>query len=82
MPTSSYLPARFPDGTKYVVEGHGPLVRRHIEYPDGGRVELPPRKAERCTCADVSKTASRKTAGKTLARRGTRRAKKPVRKAA
>lgn len=75
MPTSNPLPIHFPDGTKYVVEGRGPLVHRHIEYPDGSRVELPPRKALSCRCAKARKIG--KAAGKRAmepARRSARRA--------
>jgi hypothetical protein len=45
------LPARFPNGTKYVLEGRGPFVRCHIEFPNGRRVQLTTRKAVSCTCA-------------------------------
>jgi len=45
------LPARFPANTKYVLEARGPLVHRFIEFPDGRRVELKPRKAATCDCA-------------------------------
>jgi hypothetical protein len=44
------LPNRFPEATKYVVEAHGPLVRRYIEFPDGRKLELEPRKALTCRC--------------------------------
>lgn len=44
------LPARFPDGTKYVLESHGGLVRRYLEFPDGRKLELGPRKAQTCRC--------------------------------
>jgi hypothetical protein len=46
------LPARFPAGTKYVLEARGPWVDRFIEYPDGRRMELNPRKAATCDCAE------------------------------
>jgi hypothetical protein len=39
------LPARFPVGTKYVIEGRGLFVRRYIELPNGRRVQLARRKA-------------------------------------
>jgi len=51
MPSSSRLPARFPVGTKYVLEGRGLFVRRYIEFPNGRRVQLPTRKAMSCTDA-------------------------------
>jgi hypothetical protein len=82
MPIEKPLPDRFPEGTKYVVEGRGRLVRRYIEYPDGARLVLPPRKAERCICAEAKKIGLRKVAGKAAAKRSTRPAKKPLRKAA
>lgn len=76
MPTSNSLPTHFADGTKYVIEGRGARVHRHIEYPDGSRVELPPRKALSCRCAEARKIVG-KAAGKRAmepARRSTRRA--------
>jgi hypothetical protein len=48
---SSRLPTRFPVGSKYILEGRGPTVRRYIEFPNGRRVLLPTRKALSCTCA-------------------------------
>jgi len=76
MPTSNPLPTHFPDGTKYVIEGRGHLVHRHIEFPDGRRVELPPREAQTCACIEVRKIAGK--AGK----RARTPAKKSVRRAA
>lgn len=76
MPTSKPLPAQFPDGTKYVIEGRGPLVCRHIEYPDGSRVELPPRKAQSCACIEARKS------GHIAAETPRRRVRKPARTAA
>lgn len=52
MPRFNSLPARFPADTKYVLEARGSLVHRFIEYPDGHVVELKPRKAATCDCAD------------------------------
>lgn len=46
------LPARFPDGTKYVLESDGGMVRRYVEFPDGRRVVLAARKAMTC-CAEM-----------------------------
>lgn len=46
------LPARFPANTKYVLESRGPWVRRYIEFPDGHTLELNPRKAQTCECAE------------------------------
>jgi hypothetical protein len=49
---ASRLPKRLPEGTKYVVESCGPIVRRFVELPNGNRIPLPIRKALTCTCAD------------------------------
>jgi hypothetical protein len=36
------LPSRFPDGTRFVIEGRaGHIVSRYLEFPDGRHVELP-----------------------------------------
>lgn len=48
---ASRLPARFPYGTKYVLENRGPFVRPYVEFPDGRKVQLELRKAQTCTCA-------------------------------
>ena len=45
MRRSARIPNRFPFGTKYILEGHGPTVRRYIELPNGRRVQLASRKA-------------------------------------
>jgi hypothetical protein len=34
------LPKRFPVGTKYILEGSGPIVQRYIELPNGRRIKL------------------------------------------
>jgi hypothetical protein len=52
MSKSSHLPMRFPDGTKYVLEGCGLFVRRYVEFPNGRRILLSARKAVSCHCAD------------------------------
>jgi hypothetical protein len=52
MSKSSHLPERFPTGTKYVLEAHGPLVRRYVEFPNGSRMLLSTRKAVSYTCED------------------------------
>jgi hypothetical protein len=54
MRKSSRLPSRFPEGTKYVLESEGGIVRRYVEYPDGRKIALPPRKAVSCCAEDVS----------------------------
>jgi len=51
MPGSPNLPARFPIGTKYVLESRGLFVQRYIEFPNGRRVQLATRKALSCKCA-------------------------------
>ena len=51
MAASSRLPARFPLGTKYVLESRGSVVRRYVELPGGHRINLKLRKALTCTCA-------------------------------
>ena len=50
MQRSTRLPTRFPADTKYVLEARGPWVYRFIEFPDGRKVELAPRKALTCRC--------------------------------
>lgn len=35
------LPSRFPEGTKFVVEGRGGVFSRFIELPDGTQYSLP-----------------------------------------
>ena len=52
MPGPSRLPTRFPDGTKYVVESEGAIVRRFVEFPNGRRVRLKARKALNCERAE------------------------------
>jgi hypothetical protein len=44
------LPARFPAGTKYVLEAHGRTIHRYIEFADGSRIDLRPRQAVTCNC--------------------------------
>jgi hypothetical protein len=43
--STSRLPARFPVGTKFVIEarrcGRGQIYSRHVEFPDGTLVRLP-----------------------------------------
>lgn len=52
MRDESRLPKRFPEGTKYVVESDGALVRRFVELPNGRKIVLPSRKASTCGCAE------------------------------
>jgi hypothetical protein len=49
---ASRLPRRLPEGTKYVVESDGPLVRRFVELPNGKKINLPSRKAMACGCGE------------------------------
>jgi hypothetical protein len=53
MRSKRQLPARFPDGAKYVLESDGGMVRRYVEFPDGRRVTLARRKAATCYCLDM-----------------------------
>jgi hypothetical protein len=53
MRKSSRLPTRFPEGTKYVLEGRAGVVRRFVEFPDGRRIVLRDRKAVSCVCAEL-----------------------------
>ena len=48
MPKKIRLPSGLPTGSKYVIEDRGRmngslLIHRHVELPDGHRVELPAR---------------------------------------
>jgi hypothetical protein len=54
MRKSNRLPTRFPDGTKYVLESVGGMVRRFVEFPDGRKILLPTRKAQTCCAEEVS----------------------------
>jgi len=58
MPGSSRVPARFPVGTKYVLESHGKLVRRYLELPSGHRIRLASRKALTCKCSEQYKASA------------------------
>ena len=35
------LPSRFPNGTRYVVEGRDGRFQRYLEFPDGRHIDLP-----------------------------------------
>jgi hypothetical protein len=52
MSKPSRLPGRIPNGTKYVLESNGAIVRRFVEFPSGRKVRLTNRKAETCSCAE------------------------------
>ncbi len=53
MGCSARLPARFPVGSKYVLEARGTFVERYIEFPNGRRVRLSRRKALPCECWEL-----------------------------
>jgi hypothetical protein len=38
------LPNRFPEGTRFVIEGRPGCVSRYLEFPDGRHVDLPVRR--------------------------------------
>jgi hypothetical protein len=38
------LPNRFPEGTRFVIEGRAGRVSRYLEFPDGRHVDLPARR--------------------------------------
>jgi len=57
MSSTNRLPTRFPDGAKYVLESHGGMVRRFVEFPDGRRVTLASRKAVPCVCPDLTEVS-------------------------
>jgi hypothetical protein len=50
--SASRLPARFPVGTKFVIEGRpGGDLSRFIEFPDGTKLRLPKRPAPQKSAA-------------------------------
>ena len=55
------LPEHLPENTKYVLEARGPLVHRYVEFPDGRKLELEPRRALTCRCqAQRARRAARR----------------------
>jgi hypothetical protein len=50
MPSTTRMPEQFPENTKYVLEARGPVVRRYLEFPDGRKMELEPRRVSTCRC--------------------------------
>lgn len=46
------LPKNFPDGTRYVVETHGAVIRRYVVFPSGRKINLSNRKAVRYACRE------------------------------
>jgi hypothetical protein len=63
------LPAHFPANSKYVLESRGPWVRRYLEFPDGRTLELTPRKAATCHCAELVSVAETPPAADTKRRK-------------
>lgn len=57
MRSRNRLPARFPDGAKYVLESRGGMVHRFVEFPNGRRVTLAARKATVCACPDLTEVS-------------------------
>ena len=73
------LPARFPDGTKYVLESEGGMVRRYVEFPDGRKVMLTRRKAAVCVCPDLHDVSIVPAVAETPAPRKRLTVKRPAR---
>ena len=73
------LPARFPDGTKYVLESDGGMVRRYVEFPDGRKVMLTRRKAAVCVCPDLHDVSIVPAVAETPAPRKCLTVKRPAR---
>ena len=73
------LPARFPDGTKYVLETEGGMVRRYVEFPDGRKVMLTRRKAAVCVCPDLHDVSIVPAVAETPAPRKRLTVKRPAR---
>ena len=48
------LPKSFPDGTTYVVEARGAMIRRYVVFPNGRKVNLRSRKPVRCDYRDAN----------------------------
>jgi hypothetical protein len=60
------LPNRFPDGTRYVIEGRaGRILSRYLEFPDGRHIDLP---------ADLTGSQERERVGRRL-RKGAARSR-------
>jgi hypothetical protein len=64
--TSTRLPTRFPVGSKYVVESHGPVVSRYVEFPDGQKVVLAKRMALPCTQARARRRSRSHSSGRAI----------------
>lgn len=67
------LPSRFPDGTKFVIEGRSrgegqvQVYRRYLEFPDGTRIRLPLRPGKRAP--GFKSVASRRRTARARVRR-------------
>jgi hypothetical protein len=63
---ASRLPSRFPDGTRYVIEGRaGSICLRYLEFPDGRKVDLPANPAARAKArGSAGRRRSRRTCGR------------------
>jgi hypothetical protein len=60
-----HLPSRFPDGTRYVIEGReGRILLRYLEFPDGRHVDLPTNRAGVAPAARSGSAALRKRSAK------------------
>jgi hypothetical protein len=57
MGRSARLPARFPVGSKYVLEAGGTFVERYVEFPNGRKVRLSRRKALPCECWELQQVS-------------------------
>jgi hypothetical protein len=57
MGRSARLPARFPVGSKYVLEARGTFVERYVEFRNNRKVRLSPRKALPCECWELQQVS-------------------------
>jgi hypothetical protein len=53
--SANKLPSRFPEGTKFVIEGRAGDFSRFIEFPDGTKLRLPKRPAPTASRARARK---------------------------
>jgi hypothetical protein len=53
------LPNRFPEGTRFVIEGRSGHVSRYVEFPDGRHVDLPIRRRASKQRAKVGRRLAR-----------------------
>jgi hypothetical protein len=53
------LPSRFPEGTRFVIEGcAGRINLQYLEFPDGRQIDLPTAPAIRLNAARMRRTAA------------------------